>query len=197
MSKEIKPGVDDLSRQLKDVDGQVRESAAIALREIGKPAVPALIEALEDGDEDVRMRAALALVSIGVPTVPALIEALKDKNSSVRRGAALALRMIGDVAAVPALIEALKDEDVRWSATLALGKIGPRNHKDLLLVHSLAREARKEGKPTDRFLELYTKWSNQLRVGADGFVSKSRTLPKPKLRKPDSVKRVKLRRVVG
>ena len=117
---------------LRSEDKDVRRRAADALGKIGsgaKVSVPALIKVFKE-DEGVRWSAANALRRIGPEAkaaVPALIEFLIDKGIN-GRNVAWVLGGIGTEAG-PALIEVLKDknknQDVRLSAALALGYMGP------------------------------------------------------------------------
>ena len=69
-------------------------------------AMPALIQVLQDLNWDVRNSAAMALGNIGKDAVPALIQTLQDQNKDVRGNAANTLGEIeeGAIDAVPALI---------------------------------------------------------------------------------------------
>ena len=69
-------------------------------------AMPALIQVLQDQNWDVRNSAAMALGNIGKDAVPALIQTLQDQNWDVRGNAANTLGEIeeGAIDAVPALI---------------------------------------------------------------------------------------------
>jgi HEAT repeat protein len=91
-------------------------------------SVQNLISALRSEDEFIRVRSFFALGKTGgLAVMPVLFEALKNEDKEVRFSAALALGQIGP-AAVPALIEALKDEDknIRSSVALAMGMISPK-----------------------------------------------------------------------
>ncbi|MBW4455549.1 MAG: HEAT repeat domain-containing protein [Nostoc indistinguendum CM1-VF10] len=90
------------------------------------PAVPVLNKLLNDRRENIRIVVVYVLGQIiGKDWVRPLIEALKDKNNDVRSSATHALGMIGKDA-VPSLIIALQNRDskVRAGAADALGKIG-------------------------------------------------------------------------
>lgn len=92
--------IEDLKRELKDAEENVRKMAAEALGDKGEDAASA---------------------------VPDLIEGLKDKSEAVRRAAAEALEKIGPKAreALPALKEQLSDgaDAVRDAAKKAIEKI--------------------------------------------------------------------------
>ena len=141
---EPKATVYSLRKALQDKDSAVRRSAALAL---GGAAVPDLVKRLQDKDAQVRVDAAWTVRQIGSPAkdaVPALTAAaLRDNDTRVRDEMAWALVSIGRDA-VPALRKALQDEasDVRRSAALVLGRIGP-SAKDALpaLIKALQDEA--------------------------------------------------------
>ncbi|OCQ98440.1 hypothetical protein BCD64_14220 [Nostoc sp. MBR 210] len=121
--------VNFLNKSLQDEDGNVRNTAAEALGNIGNDAaVTPLITALYNEDYLVRRAATFALGEIAnEAAINALIGALKYTNSDVPRIASLALGEIGNETAVNALIEALQHKDfvvVRWRAAESLGKIG-------------------------------------------------------------------------
>src|SRR5207245_622837 len=97
-----------------------------------RKATPSLSEALKDSDGHVKVSAALALWKIEGkidPSVPVLIEILKGEKSDslAPQGAAGALGEIGPPAkaAVPHLTAALRHDsrDFRISAAIALWKI--------------------------------------------------------------------------
>lgn len=106
--------------------GQIRQSAILALIEMGELAVKPLIRALKDKREIVREAAVEALCKIGAPAVESLIAALKDPSVDVRKAAARILGNIGDARAVKPLIDALNDADphVRITVAGALGQLG-------------------------------------------------------------------------
>lgn len=120
--------VDRLIKELEHPDPDVRESAALALSDMGdSKAVEPLIEALNDESYEVRSAAAEALGQIGDPrAVDPLIEALNDETWQVRMFAAYALGYIGDSRAIESLVETSNDEDknVREGAAFALRKLG-------------------------------------------------------------------------
>jgi HEAT repeat protein len=98
-----------------------------------------LRKALNDPDPDVKEDAAFALANIGGPdataALPILRKALKEDDDQGRRLAATALANIGQFALEAAgdLRDALGDPDreVRLSAALALGRMGPQASKAL------------------------------------------------------------------
>jgi HEAT repeat protein len=109
-------------------------------------ATPRLIElAGSDPEPLVRERAIGALAIIG-PEDPgahkALGEGLQDATASVRRAAARALGDLGPKTrnAIPALAKCLRDDadrEVRFTVTVALGKIGPDERAVVALVEAL------------------------------------------------------------
>ena len=126
--------INELVRQLRDSNPDVRSGAVEALAKAGNPeTVAPLITALQDESESVRGRALQGLKDIGSPTVPLLIVALENPDPQVRRKASCVLdnigyelKDIGDFRAVEPLIDALKDPTsvVRSHSVTALGKIG-------------------------------------------------------------------------
>lgn len=94
-------------------------------------ALPALLDALGDKDGDVRHFAGEAISKAAGKAVPGLARDLLSGVPATLNRAAHAVKKIGPSAAkaVPALIAALADPDadpdVRWTATHALGAIGP------------------------------------------------------------------------
>lgn len=93
-------------------------------------AIPRLIELLKSQDDQISPSACNALVKIGSEAVRPLANLLEDESVEIRRKAVSALEQIGTdaSAATPHLILALEDPDpegdVRWYATIAIGKIG-------------------------------------------------------------------------
>ena len=116
---------------LGDKKRQVRESAAMALGDLGSlagRAVGALRIALKDTHEGVRSMAAVALGKIG----PAAAPAVDDLMGLIDEGNA-AIGALGGIgpkaaAAVPALVRVLRDKRREWSdrdsAAQSLGRIG-------------------------------------------------------------------------
>jgi energy-coupling factor transporter ATP-binding protein EcfA2 len=122
---------------LGDDDGNVRDSAAWSLGQLGQaspPVVEALVAALGADEVAVRSSAAWSLVQLGQaspPVVEALAEALQKADDwSVRRDAARMLGQLG--AAGESLILALwrglldTDNDVRAACAGALARLGRR-----------------------------------------------------------------------
>jgi HEAT repeat protein len=111
----------------------VRERAVVALAEMGEPGVPYLVGAIGDADFNVRTLAIFSLGRLGPKAreaVPALVRTLEDRDWLVRRYAAGALGLLEATAAeaAPALARtAVQDANaqVRQTATLALGRLGP------------------------------------------------------------------------
>lgn len=119
---------------LRDPDVYVRKFSAQslgAMKANAKDAVPALAGLLNTASEkkENQQTAASALGKIGAPSLDALQTALKDtsKQSVVREKIIEALGDLGKVSkpAVPEIMEALKNTELRFSAAVALGKIGP------------------------------------------------------------------------
>lgn len=132
--------VDELIKQLKDSDVDVRIEAARRLAAVGiagrnlgsshgKRAVESLIAALKDRDIDVRAAAAEALGQIGDKrAVEKLIDTLKDKDPDVRMSAANALGILGDKQAISQLEWVTKEDNiasVRDAAQRALKQLRP------------------------------------------------------------------------
>ena len=68
--------------------------------------------------EGVRLEAVMALARIGKPAVEPLIQSLKNEDRSTRFSAAVALGKIGDPRAIEPLIQALRDE--AWNVRIAV-----------------------------------------------------------------------------
>ena len=124
--------VPSLVKALGDNNENVRANAALTLGRIGASTtavVPGLTAVLKDESDRVRENAAGALGAIGpeaAQAVEALLVCLSDREPYVNGKSAEALSRIGS-AAVPGLIGTLNSgkSAARWSATIALGKIGP------------------------------------------------------------------------
>jgi serine/threonine protein kinase len=110
-----------------------KSQAINALADFGqeaKNAIPDLIKLLKSQDDQISSNAWNALVKIGSESVIPLTELLEDKRVGIRRKAVSALEQLGTdaSAATSHLILALEDSDpegdVRWYATIAIGKIG-------------------------------------------------------------------------
>jgi len=133
--------VPNLITALKDVNPDVRESAAEAIGKIGEAnpgnkevleAITALLNALKDKFDYVQKRVAEAIGKIGVnyeqfETILRMLK--KGETSEERHGAAIALGALENLKAIPALITALKDkfEYVRRSAAEAIREIAEAN----------------------------------------------------------------------
>ena len=139
-----KQKIERLIGELQDQDWDIRNSAAMALGQIGKDALPSLIQLLQDQDWGVRDLAAMALGQIGKDAVPPLIQLLQDQDWDIRNSAAMALGQISMMGtsdaikaakdAISALNQALQDENVkvRMSAEQALGRINVSMAQGLL-----------------------------------------------------------------
>lgn len=111
-----------------------KSQAIKALADYGqeaKNAIPVLIKLLSSQDEQTRSSAWHTLVKIGSEAVIPLKDLLKDERVEIRRESVSALEQIAAdslAAAIPQLVLALEDPDpegdVRWYATIAIGKIG-------------------------------------------------------------------------
>ena len=132
---------------LKHHDKEVRQQAALALKELGPhaaPALAALVVSLRDPDEEVRQYATYALGGIGSAAksaLPALLKAMKDPSSRVREAVVDALPLIAPKSpeVVAALIEALKDSDetVQAYAAMSLGKLSAAARPAVALMASM------------------------------------------------------------
>ncbi|MCX5887124.1 MAG: HEAT repeat domain-containing protein [Proteobacteria bacterium] len=124
---------EELIGALKSQDGEVRESAAYALAEIGdKKAVEPLIDSLDDENPWVREGAAHALAELGdKKAVEPLIKSLHDDNPWVRESAVRALGTLQDEQAIEPLKELLHDEDkdVSESASEVLKQMAGTDYK--------------------------------------------------------------------
>jgi hypothetical protein len=123
-----------ITAALHDKDYFVRNSAALALGEIGATAIEPLMAILNDKDTDVRKNAALALGKIGAPAINTLIIAvLKDKSSNVQINALLALVKMG-LPGQEALKAALKEENSKVSLRVAQTLMKIFNDERLLVL---------------------------------------------------------------
>ncbi|MBW4653766.1 MAG: HEAT repeat domain-containing protein [Kaiparowitsia implicata GSE-PSE-MK54-09C] len=119
---------EDLLRDLKDKDANVRKMVVQALDKLGdEVAIPDLITALrEDGDPSVRFSASLALGRLGSEAaIPELLKGLEDEE--LHWEAERALQELGSEEAIPGLIKILdehEDSDVRSRAVEVLGNLG-------------------------------------------------------------------------
>jgi beta-lactamase regulating signal transducer with metallopeptidase domain len=117
-----------LVEAMRDVDGQVREQAAMGLAITpGSAVIEPLLSALKDPDAQVREKAAMGLVFRRDPRImEPLLAAIEDSDGQVREKAAIALGASGDERAIPALTKAMKDPDsqVREKAVAGLVLLG-------------------------------------------------------------------------
>jgi HEAT repeat protein len=118
-----------LVETVRDGNGLFCFTAAASLIHVGTPAVAPLIEALQDEKPIVRQSAAMALGDLGDRlAVEGLVERLGDASYQVRQAAAVSLGKLGARQAVEPLIGALGDEHelVRKAAVNGLGMIGDK-----------------------------------------------------------------------
>jgi HEAT repeat protein len=131
------PAVDALITTLKDLNVNVRASAAQVLGNIAdRRAVEPLLALLSDAYV-IRKSAVEALGKLGdARAVVPLIAELNNPQSDIRKPAAEALGKIGDTRAVDPLIAALKDPDreVHHAAIGALGEIMDRRSVEPLIA---------------------------------------------------------------
>lgn len=133
----VRANVDELIKQMKDPDADMRRAAVRQLSEVGPQeapkAVPVLIAALKDKDIFVRRFSAQGLAKLGVKdtaVIAGLTAMLKDpkEEKEALEAAVTALGKMGSEA-VSALSEVVKngrqDNAVRRKAAEALGSIGP------------------------------------------------------------------------
>jgi HEAT repeat protein len=110
-----------------DPSTEVREAAAVSLRQLGDPqVVGALGKAVNDPAPNVRVTALMGLSYYRDAKVRPVVEAAtKDKSVEVRRTAIYVLGRLGDPAAVPVVRTLLKDADstVRAGAAQSLGEL--------------------------------------------------------------------------
>jgi HEAT repeat protein len=106
-------------------DHAAAQSAAAALRQLGKAAEPQLLVALSGADSERRLMI-LPLLSHGAEVVEPVASCLVDPNPSVRALACDALGRVGDTAVVPRLFAVLADADARvaQSAVAAIQSLG-------------------------------------------------------------------------
>jgi len=137
----LRLSVGALLTALKNDDGQLRSSAAMALARVD-PSLPVdhlddLIVALGDATVEVSIYCATALAKIGAPAIDKLVAALADVDQ--RAGAASALAQISadiPLGHLPALINGLADDDarVRSSCASVIGTMGDAVVEDLVKV---------------------------------------------------------------
>lgn len=125
-----KKGLNTLSRALSDPYGHTRQSAALAIAEIGDiETLPLLFPMLLDEYDDVAEAAVQAIIGLSRESQGAAIRSLWDGLSSkeprLRRNIITILGGIGSKDALPAIISSLKDEDgdVRKVAATAIGNL--------------------------------------------------------------------------
>jgi len=111
-----------------DADDEQRETAALALAQLGKRARAPLHALAESDDTDHRWWAARALAAYDAPTsVSLLIKLLRDHDPDVRACAAMGLGALAAPEAVVPLIHLLGDQSayVGRIASNALIQLGP------------------------------------------------------------------------
>ena len=134
--KKKKDSVPEGLKALQHPDAKVRYRAAQTLADLGplaKFAAPELRKALKDQNALVRVKVAEALWKIDkTPSailLPVLLDAMKSKDAGVRAAAPPVIPLLGTKAkpALPALRRVLKNKelDVKLSAVIALGDLGP------------------------------------------------------------------------
>jgi HEAT repeat protein len=137
-----KSPIPELLEALRHADDGIRESAARALRRMGKEVLQISLENLHSDDPVKRSNAAWELGMIGLAAaVPDLLTALHNSDDNVRCNIVWALGNIGDGTAVHDLIEVLPDSnaDVRQAIAYALGRIGEND-----ALHSLTQLLRED-----------------------------------------------------
>jgi len=121
---------------LGDPNEQVREAAAVSLRQIADPAaVEALGKALNDVSPNVRVTALSGIAFYRDTNARPLVEAAcKDKAAEVRRTAVYVLGRLDDPQAVPVVKGLLNDVDlgVRAGAAQTLGTLHAVDSKEAL-----------------------------------------------------------------
>lgn len=126
VEQRITKSQDELLRDLKDEDWQVRYAALEALSPTAE-LLPELAEALRDSKLQIRRLAVVYLGDLRTPEAMELLyEAMQDKSPAVRRTAGDTLSDIGDAAATPVMTAALSDSSklVRWRAARFLYEVG-------------------------------------------------------------------------
>jgi HEAT repeat protein len=115
------------------------------LEEKAKSAIPALTALSKDSDKNIRVAAIGALGALGQVAVTALREVLQNSDMDSRTVAALALLQfeIVEENAIPAYMAILLSQNVnagaRFSAALALGRIGPEAKAAVPALRELQR----------------------------------------------------------
>jgi len=139
MAEDAKDAVPHLASLLRDKDGNLRTTAALALVKIGKDSIAELLKILGDPSADARLAAIQTLSQfskedLNESAVTAMVKALADEDARVRQVAAMDMALLGTQAREQgggadvnkALFGLLKDKDVRVrrSAVAALGQVG-------------------------------------------------------------------------
>lgn len=136
VEQRITKSQDELLRDLKDEDWQVRYAALEALSPTAE-LLPELAEALRDSKLQIRRLAVVYLGDLRTPEAMELLyEAMQDKSPAVRRTAGDTLSDIGDAAATPVMTAALSDSSklVRWRAARFLYEVGTADAHDALAI---------------------------------------------------------------
>ena len=143
---------EDAAALIAKAVGNSRWKRGFAAWEIGNlrslRAAPALVAFLRTPDTDryglARLKAVEALGLIrALKAVPLLVQFLGNKDGHLRGTAAQSLVWIG-LPAIPSLMEALSDPIIRTAAALALFRIDPAAHHDLVDARSLSDSDRSQ-----------------------------------------------------
>lgn len=125
-----KKGVNTLTRALSDTYGHTRQSAALAIAEVGATeTLPFLIPLLLDEYEDVEEAAVQAVIGLSKESkgeaMTSLWDGMASREPRLRRNLTAILGGIGSKDALSAIVSSLKDEDrdVRRAAATALGNL--------------------------------------------------------------------------
>jgi HEAT repeat protein len=157
--------IDDLVKQLKDKEADVRRKAAKELADAGadaKPAVPVLVAALKDNDLFVRRFSAQALGAIGEDAqsaLPALEKIVKDPNEKkeVQEAAIVAVGKMGK-GSVKLLGAFVKDTNyeaaLRRRAAEALGALGTDARDALPALTEALKGVVPKGKKLDKDTDI-------------------------------------------
>lgn len=136
-----KKGVSTLASALSDPYGHTRQSAALAIAEIGAiETLPLLIPLLLDEYEDVEAAAVQAVIRLSKESqgeaVRSLLDGIASREPRLRRNITAILGGTGSKDALSAIISSLKDEDsdVRKAAATAIGNLMIKEGIDHLAI---------------------------------------------------------------